>query len=907
MSQQQGSGQPWHAVPIEQAFAAFQTSRNGLTGGDVEARLKVYGPNQLPTTAPHPAYIRFLNQFNNVLIYVLLTAAVVTAILGHWLDCSVILGVTLINAVIGFIQEGRAERALDAIRNLVSPQASLLRDNRRVDVPAVEIVPGDIVILQPGDRVAADLRLFRTKGLFIEEALLTGESVPVEKNVTSASPDAALGDRGCMAYSGTLVTQGSGAGIVVATGRQTEIGRIGALIQRVGTITTPLLRQMTRFGHVLTAGILALAAVTFLAGYYLYQFAADEMFLAAVGLAVAAIPEGLPAIITITMAIGVERMAGRHAIIRRLPAVETLGSVTVICSDKTGTFTRNEMCVCDIATAKRDYKVTGTGYAPHGDIEAGGKTILGQDGDYLTQLLRAAVLCNDASLQQNDDGDWWITGDPMEAALLTLALKSGIARSDLEKQWPRSDEIPFDTGHRFMATLNHSHEGEAAIFVKGAPERVLRMCDRQAASQLIEPLDTDHWYRKISTMTANGERVLALAMRVVDTETRDLTFGDVEGGLVFLGLFGLEDPPREEAVEAIKRCHAAGIRVKMITGDHAETAKAIAGQLGLVNSTTALSGSDLETMTGPDLAQAASEVDVFARTSPEQKLRLVEALQSNGEIVAMTGDGVNDAPALKRADVGIAMGKKGTEAAKEAARIVLADDNFASIAHAVEEGRVVYDNLKKAILYILPTSAGEAMTIALAVALGLTLPITPVQILWVNMVTTVTLSLALAFEGAESNIMGRPPRPAKAPLLSAFLFWRTCFVSVILVAGVFGIYVYLLEEGSPVELARTAAVNTLVLFEIFYLFNIRRQHSAAVHDLFTRAALPAWISVATVLALQAVYTYLPAMNLLFGTHPMGAGLWGICALIAGSIFLIIEIEKGLFNLRPPARPQDRRT
>lgn len=458
-----------------------------------------------------------------------------------------------------------------------------------------------------------------------------------------------------------------------------------------------------------------------------------------------------------------------------------------------------------------------------------------------------------------------------------------------------------------MATLNHSHEGEAAIFVKGAPERVLRMCDRQAASQLIEPLDTDHWYRKISTMTANGERVLALAMRVVDTETRDLTFDDVEGGLVFLGLFGLEDPPREEAVEAIKRCHAAGIRVKMITGDHAETAKAIAGQLGLVNSTTALSGSDLETMTGPELAQAASEVDVFARTSPEQKLRLVEALQSNGQIVAMTGDGVNDAPALKRADVGIAMGKKGTEAAKEAARIVLADDNFASIAHAVEESRVVYDNLKKAILYILPTSAGEAMTITLAVALGLTLPITPVQILWVNMVTTVTLSLALAFEGAESNIMGRPPRPAKAPLLSAFLFWRTCFVSVILVAGVFGIYVYLLEEGSPVELARTAAVNTLVLFEIFYLFNIRRQHSAAVHDLFTRAALPAWISVATVLALQAVYTYLPAMNLLFGTHPMGAGLWGICALIAGSIFLIIEIEKGLFNLRPSARPQDRRT
>lgn len=899
----------WHAQSVDQTFQALHSSEDGLSSAGAKDRLEEYGPNQLPGTQARPALLRFFNQFNNVLIYVLLTAAFVTAILGHWLDCAVILGVTLINAIIGFIQEGRAERALDAIKNLISPQASLLRDSRRINVPADQIVPGDIVILQPGDRVAADLRLFRAKGLFIHEALLTGESLPVEKQVERTAADTALGDRTCMAYSGTLVTQGSGAGVVVATGQNTEIGRIGSMIQRVGTLTTPLLRQIARFSRLLTAGILVLSAATFALGHFLYQFAPDAMFLAAVGVAVAAIPEGLPAIMTITMAIGVERMAARNAIIRRLPAVETLGAVTVICSDKTGTFTRNEMCVRSIATADGDYQVTGTGYAPYGDIQHQGQTVLKEDGKQLVPLLRAALLCNDASLHQDqaEGGDWSITGDPMEAALLTVALKGGLEKDSQEKHWPRRDEIPFDTSNRYMATLNHSHEGETVIFVKGAPEQVLSMCRQQAVNGGTEFLAPDRWRKRMDAMTANGERVLALAMRRVDGDKHDLTYADTDNDLVFLGLFGLSDPPREEAITAIAQCHAAGIRVKMITGDHVGTARAIASQLGLENTASALTGNDLETMDDEALSAAASDVYVFARTSPEQKLRLVEALQQKGQIVAMTGDGVNDAPALKRADVGIAMGHKGTEAAKEASRIVLVDDNFASIAHAVEEGRVVYDNLKKAILYILPTSAGEAMTIALAVALGLTLPITPVQILWVNMVTTVTLSLALAFERAEKDIMTRPPRAANAPLLSAFLFWRTCIISVILVAGVFGIYSSLLEDGGSVELARTAAVNTLVLFEIFYLFNIRRQHSAAFSGLFSRAARPAWISVAVVLALQGLYTYLPAMNLLFGTRPMPATLWALCTLAAASIFLIIECEKWLFNRRRTARSQASRT
>jgi len=737
----------WHAETVERVLAELGARPGGLTTGEARERLARYGPNRLRPPARRGPLARFLAQFHNILIYVLLGAAVMTALLGHGVDTAVILGVVVINAVIGFIQEGKAESALEAIRDMLPLQATVLRDGHRLELPAAELVPGDVVFLQSGDKVPADLRLLAVKSLQIQEAALTGESLPVEKHQRPAPENAALGDRHSMAFSGTLVTYGQGRGLVVATGDATEIGRISGLLATVAPLTTPLLRQLAGFGRTLTILILALAGLTFLFGTLVRDYAASEMFLAAVGLAVAAIPEGLPAIMTIALAIGVQRMAALHAIVRRLPAVETLGSVTVICSDKTGTLTRNEMTVQSVATSRDLYEVTGAGYAPRGAFLLDGEEVDLPGRPLLREMARCALRCCDAELRQVE-GDWVVDGDPTEGALVTLAMKAGLDPAFESRACPRTDVIPFESEHRFMATLHHDHAGGAWICIKGAPERILQMCRRQRSDAGDEPLDGGYWQRRIEEIAARGERLLALALRATGPDHGELRFADVEEGLTLLGLFGLADPPREEAIAAVERCRAAGIRVKMITGDHVGTARAVGARLGLAT-TAALTGSELDRLSDRELVAQAAAVDVFARTSPEHKLRLVEALQSTGEVVAMTGDGVNDAPALKRADVGIAMGRKGTEAAKEAAEMVLADDNFATIANAVEEGRTVYDNLKKSIAFILPTNGGEALLLITAIAFGTLLPITPVQILWVNMVTTVTLALALAFEPAE--------------------------------------------------------------------------------------------------------------------------------------------------------------
>jgi len=736
----------------------------------------------------------------------------------------VIAAVVILNAIIGFIQEGRAERALDAIRSLLSQQATVHRDGERVTIPAQGLVPGDIVFVQSGDKVPADLRLLRAKTLRIQEAVLTGESVPVDKSVEIVDAVAPLGDRACMAYSGTLVGYGQGTGVVVATGARTEIGRVSTLLTTVETLTTPLLRQMATFDQWLTIAILLLVAATFAVGTLLHGLAASEMFLAAVGLAVAAIPEGLPAIMTITLAIGVERMARQNAIIRRLPAVETLGSVSVICSDKTGTLIRNEMTVRSVATSHQLLELSGSGYRPEGEFLLDGTPVAIDLRPRLEALTLGAVLCSDASMSRRD-GDWTVNGDPMEAALLVAGMKAALNPILVRKSWPRADEIPFESEHRFMATLHHDHEGHGAIYVKGAPERVLEMRALQRMHEDDAPIDREYWHARMAEMAGRGERVLALAAKGTNAEHRSLTFADVEDGLTMLGLFGLADPPREEAIRAVAQCQAAGIRIKMITGDHAGTAVAIAAQLGLASSRNVLTGINLDSMPPEELAHRVLDFDVFARTSPDHKLRLVQALQERHQIVAMTGDGVNDAPALKRADVGVAMGMKGSEAAKEAAEMVLADDNFASIARAVEQGRSVYDNLKKAILFILPTNGGEALTIVAAIAFGHLLPITAVQILWVNMITAVTLALALAFDPEERDVMARPPRRADEPILSRFLIWRIAFVSTVLVLGVFGMFLWLRTSGADIETARTAAVNTLVMFEVFYLFNVRKLQS----------------------------------------------------------------------------------
>ena len=894
----------WHALHVKEAFAAVSGRIEGLAGEEARRRLAEYGPNRLRQPDRRGPLARFLLQFHNILIYVLLAAAVTTALLGHWVDTGVIVGVVVINALIGFIQEGKAEKALAAIRDMLSLQASVLRDGHRLVVAAEEVVPGDVVLLHSGDKVPADLRLFHVRGLQVQEAALTGESLPVEKSTAALSAETPIGDRSGMAYAGTLVARGQASGLVVATGDRTEIGRIGALVADVQTLTTPLLRKLAGFGRQLTVAILLIAAVTMAFGILVRGYTAAEMFMAAVGLAVAAIPEGLPAIMTIALAIGVQRMAARNAIVRRLPAVETLGSVTVICSDKTGTLTRNEMTVQSLATARHGFTVTGVGYDPAGAFVLDDAEVHPEDHPVLLEMIRAALLCNDAELR-SADGGWAVDGDPMEGALLALALKAGLDIDVERKSRPRSDVIPFESEHRFMATLHHDHAGHGFVYVKGAPERILGMCGRQRSHDGDEPLDAAAWQERAEALAGRGQRVLALACRATAPEQRELGYADVEAHLSFLGLLGLIDPPRQEAIEAVAHCRAAGIRVKMITGDHAATARAIAAELGLENTKRVVTGADLAGLDAAGLAAAAGTADVFARTSPEHKLRLVEALQGGGEVVAMTGDGVNDAPALKRADVGIAMGIKGTEAAKEAAEMVLADDNFASIARAVEEGRGVYDNLRKAIAFILPTNGGQAGTLVLAILAGVALPITPVQILWVNMITAVTLALALAFEPMERDVMRRPPRRPDEPLLTGFLVWRIAFVSLILVAGTFGLFLFEREAGASEELARTVAVNTLVAFEIFYVFNTRRLR-AAVTDregfFGSRAVL---IAVAAVIVFQLLFTYAPPLQRLFGTVPLDAATWPRILAVAVWVYVLVELEKAIARrLRP--RPLSQR-
>jgi magnesium-transporting ATPase (P-type) len=880
----------WHAAPADDCLRRLETQADGLTSAEAVQRLATFGRNRLPTSKPRSALMRFLAQFHNLLIYVLMAAGIMAALLGHWVDAAVIFAVVLLNAAIGFVQEGRAEQALDAIRAMITAHASVLRDGNRTTVSAEDIVPGDIVIIEAGDRVPADLRLIRARNLTVDEAILTGESVPVEKGAAPVDVNAVLGDRAPMAFSGTFVAAGQGLGVIVATGLQTELGRISAMLGAVETLTTPLVRQMDQFARQLTVVILLVSAIMFVFAVFVRDYAWADAFMAMVGLAVAAIPEGLPAVMTITLAIGVQRMAARNAIIRQLPAVETLGSVSIICSDKTGTLTRNEMMVQSVVTASDEVDVAGNGYEPKGAFTQGGRSIDPQDDVVLNALARAALLCNDATLRRGETG-WIVDGDPMEGAFVSFAAKAGYDVALTRKQYPRTDEIPFDARHRFMATLHHGHEGGAVLYLKGAPETVIGMCASVLGPKGAEPIDPDIWHSRINTLASRGQRVLALAMKPMPEGSRDLTFKDVESGLVLLGIAGLIDPPREEAVAAIGECVDAGIAVKIITGDHAATAGAIAAQLGLPNHHAVMTGDMLERLDEPRFREAARNTTVFARANPEHKLRLVEALQADGAVIAMTGDGVNDAPALKRADVGIAMGRKGTEVAKEAAEIVLADDNFASIVAAVREGRTVYDNLTKVIGWTLPTNGGEAMAIIVAILFGLALPMTPVQILWINMVTAVALGLTLAFEPTEPNAMRRPPRAPDQPFLSGLLIWRVMLVSTLFVIGAFGMFFWARARGLPIEEARTIVVNTFVVLEIFYLFNVRYMHATSLSWTGLVGTPAVLIGVSAITIAQLLFTYAPFMQATFATRPVSLAD-GVSIIILGiAFFAILELDK----------------
>jgi magnesium-transporting ATPase (P-type) len=862
----------------------------GLDPAEASRRLQKYGPNRLPEGKKRGPFMRFVSQLNNVLVYVLLAAGFIKLMLNLWVDASIIFGVVILNALLGFVQEGKAEKALESIRNMLSAEARTLRGGEVRMIPAEELVPGDIVLLESGDRIPADLRLLDAKNLRTEEAALTGESVPADKNTDPVSHSATVGDRECMAFSGTMVVSGRATGVVVATGSETELGRINQLLAAVSALETPLLRQIKKFGYAITAVIAVVGALVFAYGKWVKGMDFVELFQAVVSIAVSVIPEGLPAIITITLAIGVQRMAQRNAIIRRLPAVETLGSVSRICSDKTGTLTLMEMMVVSAVTAESAYQITGDGYAPEGEVKKDGKPA-GKD-PVLDLMGRVSMLCNDAELFEQD-GAWKVEGDPTEGALYPFATKLGLDRQVEQAASPRIDAIPFESEHKFMATLHKSKDGKEFILVKGAPEVILDHCDQQQTSRgEPAPLDRARFMSASDELAGQGERVLALAwLENPGVKAGGLAPADLPKNLVLLGLIGLLDPPRKEAIEAVKECHGGGIRVTMITGDHRITAAAIAKMLDIGDGKTAITGAEIEDMNEAELQEKVRSVDVFARASPEHKLRLVKAIQANKQIVAMTGDGVNDAPALKKADIGVAMGIKGTEVTKEAAGMILADDNFASITAAVKEGRTVYNNIEKAILFMLPTNVAQALVIMVAILLGFTMPITAPQVLWVNMVTSVALGLVISFEPHELDVMSRPPRAVDRPILTGFGIWRVIFVGLALLAVTLWAFFWMKSHGASDQLARTVAVNMITLGQVFYLLNSRYllDSSLSFKAHLGNKYLP--IGIGAVVLLQMLFTYAPPLQRLFDNEAIPLQVWHWLFLGGLVFFLLVEAEK----------------
>lgn len=880
---------PYYHLSAEQGLQRQQSSRSGLSQAEVNARQRQYGPNALPESKGKPAWLRFLAHFNDVLIYILLAAALLTGVMGHWVDTLVILGVAVINALIGHIQENNAEKSLKSISNMLASEALVVREGQHSTQPTRDLVPGDIVILRAGDRIPADLRVLDAHNLRVDEAILTGESLAVSKTAEPLSGELALGDRTNLLFSGTTLSAGSGSGVVIATGGDTELGHINQMISGIEKHRTPLLVQIDKLGKAIFVIILLMMVALFIFSLLWRDIPLDELLLSLISLAVAAVPEGLPAIISIILSLGIQTMARKHAIIRKLPIVETLGAMTVVCSDKTGTLTMNEMTVKAVITADACYQVEGDSYEPVGNIfPEGESTPLNIAADsVLEHYLRTIDLCNDSQLIRDEQGHWTVTGGPTEGALKVLAAKSALPAIHVELK----GKIPFDSQYKYMAT--HHQVGERnKILVTGAPDVLFALARQQQSAHGLCAFDQSYWEAKITHYAQQGLRMVAAAWMPAPADLTSLDHDVLQGGLIFLGIAGMMDPPRPEAIYAIRTCQQAGVRVKMITGDHPQTAMNIAQMLGMANSDRALTGHDLEAMNDAELREAAVGYDIFARTSPEHKLRLVKALQDKGEIVGMTGDGVNDAPALKQADVGIAMGIKGTEVTKEAADMVLTDDNFATIASAVQEGRRVYDNLKKTILFIMPTNLAQGLLIVIALLAGNIVPLTPVLILWMNMATSATLSFALAFEAAERNVMHRPPRNPTQHVMDGFAIWRVAFVGTLIALSAFALEAWLQPRGHSPEFIRTVLLQTLVTAQWFYMLNCRVSNGFSLgRSVLANKGL--WLVSGVLLLLQLMIIYLPFMQLLFGTEAIPLRYWGITLAIGAVLFLIVELEKPL--------------
>lgn len=882
----------WHTLNNGELEVLFDTNiQKGLTRQVAHQRHLKQGPNVVPAVLRRSALKRFLDELRNPLIYVLALAGLLTLYLENYLDASVIGSVILINALIGFSQSSRAEKAISEVGKLLPQTARVLRDGTTTELPVEELVTGDVFLLFPGDRVPADARAVEEANLFLDESSLTGESMPVEKRNTVIPHFTVISEQSNMIFAGTTVSSGTAKAVVVATGLDTELGKIGKLLGGIGTLKTPLTRRLDKLARQIAIGVLAISALTLLYGFYVNKAGFEFIFAATVGLAVSAIPEGLPAVVSITLAAGTRWMARSRVIVRRLPAVEALGSVSVILTDKTGTLTKNEMTVVAITARSRELQVSGSGYEPVGQISGLSKNL---DELWFQDLLKCAVLCNDAELRKIHTGEWSIVGDPTEASLLTLAAKAGLEKKKLDAIHPRIKGIPFDSQRRFMATVNATDNANNNLYLKGAPEEVLDLCSLEFDGK---PIDKKWWLQKVEVSAKKGYRLLALAKADdIDPEllssdnTAPETKKAVSRKLVLLGLVSIIDPPRPEAIQAVQECKNAGIRVIMITGDHVSTAQAVAEKLGLQHH-KALSGLEIAELDSKTLAKRLESTNVIARATPEHKLKLLKAIQAKGLLVAMTGDGVNDAPALRAADIGVAMGKKGTESARAASDIVLLDDNFESIVAAIRRGRIVYDNIKKAMLFLLSTDIDEATVIILAVLFGFSLPVTPTQILWINLVTSVTLSFALVFEKAEGNIMRRGPSENTKTIVNLRMLSRMLLVSTLSVLATFGVFFSEISRGNNLAVAQTAAVLMLVLAEIAHLFNVRRFTDNAItrEGFFGNKIL--LLVVGILLLLQLAFSYLPFMNIIFGSQPLDAFTWMLAGSFAVAIFLAVELEK----------------
>ncbi|EGA89775.1 HAD superfamily ATPase [Planococcus donghaensis MPA1U2] len=871
----------WCGIDAVELLKIFDTDVEvGLSEDIAKKRHEEYGANELPEPKQESKFFKFFKHFNDVLIYVLLVAAIITLFLGHWIDTAVILMVVVINAIIGYIQQTKAEKALESIRKMLSLKATVIRDSVRQEVLSAELVPGDIVVLSAGEKNSADIRILEAVTLQVEESSLTGESTAVEKNSAVLPKDTVLADRLNMVFAGTTIASGSGIGVVVAIGSDTELGKISSSIEEVDRLQTPLLKQTAAFGKVISLTIVISSFVIFVVGYLFHDYATSDLLLAIIGLAVAAIPEGLPAVLSIILAIGVQRMAGKNAIVRNLPSVETLGAVTVICSDKTGTLTKNEMTVTSVMLKDKELTVTGTGYSPNGSIFDGKQLVQLAEYPDFKEFLTAVKTVNEANLRCDEQGYWVISGDATEGCLITLTEKTG----EEVRRLPILSKIPFNSDYKYMAALVEKEQSKW-IYVKGAPENLLEMTGLSASS-----VEGAYWHKKMVQHANKGERLIAVAAKQVEDTTCFINHSDMESGFRLVGLAGIIDPPREEVIDAIQQCRKAGIIVKMITGDHKDTAVAIGAQMGIGDGIRVLEGKDLDRMDDKELAQAAVNYDVFARTSPNNKLQLVQALQAEKHICAMTGDGVNDAPALKRADIGVAMGIKGTEVSKEAAGMVLVDDNFSTIVNAVKEGRRVYDNLKKTILFILPTNMSEGALMFVSILFGTTLPLTTVQILWVNMISAVTISLAIAFEKLEPGAMERPPRKPNAKLMSPYYVFRIVFVSLIICGGILFMNMFLTNQQINPSTVNTMTLQALVIAQLMYLFNCRSETEFALNRSFFSNKIAFIVSI-ILIVVQLAVTYMPFINFLLGTVPLQVKEWIWPLTIGVLVFGIVEIEK----------------